>query len=1133
MDPISATIGFIVGLIGFIASTVQVLDYVDKRRERQQAIEAVEIPRPILQLKPQTAHRVDWGEAVDVLAFYGRAEELSKLTQWVVQERCRVVALLGMGGIGKTSLAIKLVQQIQDEFDYVIWRSLQNAPPIQEILAELIKFLSHQQQLDIPKENSDGISLLIDYLRSSRCLLILDNAESILQTGALAYRTGYEAYGELIRRIGGISHQSCLILTSRENPPEIAASSGENLPVRALQLTGLKAVDGEEIFQTQGLSGTDTEQIKLIEFYKGHPLALKIIATTIKELFDGRIAEFLSQNTVVFGGIRELLNQQFHRLSDLETEVMYWLAINREPVGIAELREDIVALPSQSNLMEALQSLARRSLIEKSNALFTLQPVVMEYLSDRLIAEVSENLIIGEITFANRYALMKATAKDYIREAQIRLIVKPLAERLLDRLGNQKKLEAQLTQLIATLQSKSPQQPGYIGGNILNLFCYLETDLCNYDFSHLALWQAYLKGAYLQKLELNNAAIERSVFTDILTTIFSVAFSPNGKIIATGDANGEIRLWQIDDGQQILICKGHTGFVRSVAFSPDGQTLASASVDKTVKLWSISDGKCIKTLQGHSDRIESLAVSPDGQLLVTGSVDKTLRIWSVNDGQCLQVLSGHTHHIWSVAFSPDSQTVASGSFDQTVRLWSVSDGHCLQVFHGHTDGLRSVAFSPDGKLLASGSHDETVRLWSLSDGQCLQVLEGHSDRVLSVAFSPDSQTVASGSYDQTVRLWSVSDGQRYQIFQGHGDRVWSVAFSPDGKILASGGYDQTVRLWSVSDGHCLKVFQGYLNGVESVAFSPDGQTLASGSFDQKVRLWSLINHQCRTTLTGHTQQVRSVAFSPNGEILASCSHDRTIRLWSVKNCEFLKILAEYTHRVGSIAFSPDGEILASGNYDSTIRLWSISTGKCLQVLHENTNQVWSVAFSPDGQILASAGYDLTVRLWSINDGTIFKILQGHTGPVGPVAFSPDGQILASGGNDQTVRLWSLNDGKCLQVLPGHTNWIWSVAFSPDGQTLASSGDDQTIKLWSVSDGKCIRTLSGHINRVWSVAFHPDGQTLASGSGDGTIKLWNINTGECWENLRVERPYEGMNIAGVTGLTQAQKATLKALGAVEK
>jgi WD40 repeat protein/DNA-binding MarR family transcriptional regulator len=1115
---------------------VQVLDFVDKRREKQLAIERVEKGNPnqpaILNPKSQTPHRIDWGEAVDVSVFYGRAEELDKLTKWIVQERCRLVSLLGMGGIGKTSLSIKLAQQIQDQFGYVIWRSLRNAPPIQEILAELIKFLSNQQQTDLPEDVGDRISLLIDYLRSSKCLLVLDNAESILQPGALAYREGYEAYGELLKRIGGTSHQSCLILTSREKPQEIAASEGETLPVRSLQLTGLKAVDGEEIFHTQGLSGTQAEEVQLIDFYKGHPLALKIISTTIKELFDGNISEFLAQDTVVFGGIRELLDQQFNRLSELEKEVMYWLAINREPIGIAELREDIVSLASQSSLVEALQSLVRRSLIEKITSLFTLQPVVMEYLSDRLIAEVSEGIISGEREFLNRYALMKATAKDYIREAQIRFIIKPLAERLLDLLLNNKKIENKLTQILSTLRENFTHQPGYIGGNILNLLCYLQTDLSNYDFSNLTLWQAYLKGANLQQLKLVNVALERSVFTDILATIFSVAFSPNGKILATGDANGEIRLWQIDDGQQILICKGHTGFVRSVAFSPDGQLLASGSVDKTIKLWKVSDGKCIQTLQGHSDRVESIAYSSDGQLLVSGSVDQSLRIWSVHDGKCLQVLQGHTREVWSVAFSPDSQSVASGSFDQSLRIWSVNDGKCLQVLQGHTDKLRSVAFSPDGKILASGSHDTTVRLWSVSDGQCLQVLHGHTDRVLSVKFSSDSQTIASSSSDQTVRLWSARDGQCYQILQGHTHEIWSVVFSPDGKILASGAYDQTVRLWSVNDGKCLKVFQGYINAVDSVAFSPDGETLASGSFDQKVRLWALSNHQCRKIFNAHTQQVRSVVFSPNGEILASCSNDRTVRLWSVKDGKCLNVLAEHTHKVGSIAFSPNGEIVASGSNDRTVRLWSVSEGKCLKVLQDSTNQVWSVAFSPDGQLFASAGYDQTVRLWSVNDAKCLKVLQGHTGQVGPVAFSPNGQLLASGANDQTVRLWSLNDGKCLKVLQGHTNWIWSVTFSPDGQTLASGGDDQTIRLWSVSDGKCIYTLQGHTNRVWSVAFHPNGQTLASGSGDGTIKLWDVKTGKCFKTLIVERPYENMNITGVTGLTKAQIATLKALGAVE-
>ncbi|WP_242045546.1 MULTISPECIES: WD40 repeat domain-containing protein [unclassified Calothrix] len=1131
MEPLSATIGFIVGLIGFIASTVQVLDYIEKRREKQQA-DTQQANQPNPQLKPATSHRVDWGEAVDVSVFYGRVDELTQLETWVVEQRCRVVALLGMGGIGKTSLSIKLAQKIQGEFDYVIWRSLRNAPPIQDILADLIKFLSHQQQTDLPQDVGERISLLIDYLRSSRCLVILDNAESIFQSGALAYRGGYEAYGELIRRIGGTNHQSCLILTSREKPPEVAASEGETLPVRALQLTGLKAVDGEEIFHTQGLSGTPTEQVKLIEFYKGHPLALKIISTTIKELFDSSIAAFLAQDTVVFGGIRQLLDQQSQRLSDLETEVMYWLAINREPVGIGELKEDIVNLPSQSNLVEALQSLARRSLIEKSNALFTLQPVVMEYASDRLIAEICENIVNGEITTCNRYALMKATAKDYIREAQIRLIVKPLVERLLNLLGSNKKVVGKLTELISTLQTKFSHQPGYVGGNIINLLCYLQTDLSNYDFSNLTIWQAYLKGENLQQVKLINATFERSVFTDILATIFSVAFSPNGKILATGDANGEIRLWQIDDGQPILTFKGHTGFVRSVAFSPDGQTLASGSVDKTIKLWSVNDGKCIQTLQGHSDRVESVAYSPNGQLIVSGSYDQNLRIWSANTGQCVQIFQGHSNEIWSVAFSPDSQTVASASYDQTVRLWSMSDGKCLQVLYGHTDKLRSVAFSPDGQMLASASYDQTVRIWSVNNGQCLQILQGHSDRVLAVRFSPDNQTVVSSSYDQSVRLWSVNNGECLQILQGHSDRVWAVAFSPDGKILASAGYDQTVRLWSVSGGECIKVFQGYINGVESVAFSPDGQTLASGGFDQKVRLWSIVNNQCRRTLDAHTQQVRSVAFSPNGEILASCSHDRTIRLWSVKDGKSLHILAEHQHKVRSIAFSPDSQILASGSHDSTIRLWSVSTGKCLHVLQENANQVWSVAFSPDGQILASAGYDREVRLWSVNNRQYLRILQGHTGQVGPIAFSPDGKLLASGGNDQIIRLWSVNDGECVKILQGHSNWIWSVAFSPDGKILASGGDDQTVKLWSVDEGKCISTLPAHINRVWSVAFHPDGNTLASGSGDGTIKLWNVNTGECLQVLQVERPYEGMNITGITGLTPAQVATLKALGAVE-
>lgn len=620
-------------------------------------------------------------------------------------------------------------------------------------------------------------------------------------------------------------------------------------------------------------------------------------------------------------------------------------------------------------------------------------------------------------------------------------------------------------------------------------------------------------GTFNNTVELIEAATGETVasLTDFNGAVNSVAFSPDGSLLAAGSLDKTIKLYETDTQEVVKTLNGHTDWVFFVAFSSDGSSLASCGRDKSLRVWDVESGELRRSIETGREG-ECVSFSPDDKMLAVGLWDGSVKLYSADDGQEVATLAytdrPDTGVAATLAFSRDGKTLLAAGGSQTVKSWDLANFEPVDEFRAHDEMIWALAVSPDGSRLLTGGDDRLVKLWDAAGKKELAPLVRRQDAadrpepILAVAWSPDGATIATSHEDLTIRLRDAESGALRRILRGHKDVASAIAFAPDGKTLAAGAADNTVRLWNVDNGETIRVFEGHTNWVFAVAFSHDGKLLASGGYDKTIRLWNVVSGESLATLEGHDAAVRGLSFSPDDELLASGSSDRSVRLWKVQSKQEIGKLTGHEGAVRGVAFSPDGAMLASGSEDKTVKLWDPAKKTEVRSLAGHGDMVWCLAFSPGGTTLASGGFDNEIKLWDPATGALRQTLRGHTEVVASLSFAPDTSALASAGYDRTIRLWKskgppLPVASALAMIRGEQNSLLTIAMSPDATLIAAAGKDKTVVLRDLRTGKLVKTIEGLNAAISDIAFSPDGKILAVGTYGPrlNLSLWDVESGK--------------------------------------
>ena len=594
----------------------------------------------------------------------------------------------------------------------------------------------------------------------------------------------------------------------------------------------------------------------------------------------------------------------------------------------------------------------------------------------------------------------------------------------------------------------------------------------------------------LRSSTYHNSAILKGHIDRVETALFNY----DGTMIVSASLDGTIRVWDSNNGVELIKLENSDGIVSCASFSPNSEQIVAGYRDGNVRIWDVKTNTVVKILKGHTGNILSCSYSHNGKYIISSAGgDNTIRLWDAQSGQVLRIMEGYTGVYNSVEFSPDDKYVVSaGGMDNYVRIWDLESGKEIKKFAAKS--IYSVSYSHNGKyIVASSSGDNSAQIWDIQSGRKILSLYGHSDYVENASFSPDDKYIATASADGKIIIWNAKDGKRINQLSGHSSVVNTVSFDPKGNKLVSSSWDKTIRLWDLQEYSRSKIIEGNYR----CAVSQSADLLVSlSNKDQMLHIWNLESDNEIRQLKDKSKYFEAIGFSPDAKYIL-CIADSTIKLLDANSGDLQYSFKCGNYLTGAFCFSPDGKLIAFG--DGTIlKVLDVENSKITKKMCARTDRyvsvfcenISSISFSPNGKYVATATYmDKTIRVWNIETGTLIRQFNGHRDAVTSVSFSPNGGRLVSGAYDNTVRVWDMdNDNHEIMRLDG--NGFYSVSYSPDGRYIFAGGNPD-VYVWDAESGSEIQNLNGHTKMISLVEYCPTGKNIVSFSDDGTIRIWDF------------------------------------------